>query len=162
MAGLLLQDKNPATATATSTAAAARARCVAAAECDVTDIVDIRRCVDAAVGEFGRLDILVNNAMADPGLSLIPFMETTDAHMDNYWQSGPLATFHFMQVCYPHMRGHDSAIVNVGSRAGSTRPIDRAGDCELDIGGTVVYLASELSAFVTGHTVMVDGGSCRF
>jgi NAD(P)-dependent dehydrogenase (short-subunit alcohol dehydrogenase family) len=115
-----------------------------------------------AVGEFGRLDILVNNAMADPGLSLIPFMETTDAHMDNYWQSGPLATFHFMQVCYPHMRGHDSAIVNVGSRAGSTRPIDRAGDCELDIGRTVVYLASELSAFVTGHTVMVDGGSCRF
>jgi NAD(P)-dependent dehydrogenase (short-subunit alcohol dehydrogenase family) len=47
-------------------------------------------------------------------------------------------------------------------RTGSTRPIGRAGDCELDIGRTVVYLASELSAFVTGHTVMVDGGSCRF
>jgi len=163
--------------------------------------------------------------MADPGLSLIPFMETTDEHMDKYWQSGPLATFHFMQVCYPHLRGHDSAIINVGSRAGidglwgyaaygaakeairaltkaaarewgpdlirvnaiapyadspanrlaqsmqpeatatrggPTRPIARAGDCELDIGRTVIYLASELSAFVTGHTVMVDGGSCRF
>jgi len=48
------------------------------------------------------------------------------------------------------------------SRGGPTRPIGRAGDCELDIGRTVVYLASELSAFVTGHTVMVDGGSCRF
>lgn len=46
--------------------------------------------------------------------------------------------------------------------AGPARPIDRAGDCELDIGRTVVYLASELSAYVTGHTVMVDGGSCRF
>jgi NAD(P)-dependent dehydrogenase (short-subunit alcohol dehydrogenase family) len=177
------------------------------------------------VGEFGTLDILVNNAMADPGLSLIPFMETTDEHMDKYWQSGPLATFHFMQVCYAHLRGHDSAIINVGSRAGidglwgyaaygaakeairaltkaaarewgpdlirvnaiapyadspanrlaqsllpdetaprggATRPIGRAGDCELDIGRTVVYLASELSAFVTGHTIMVDGGSCRF
>jgi len=48
------------------------------------------------------------------------------------------------------------------SHAGSTRPIGRAGDCELDIGRTVVYLASELSAFVTGHKLMVDGGSCRF
>jgi NAD(P)-dependent dehydrogenase (short-subunit alcohol dehydrogenase family) len=224
-ANVVLADKNRATATETAAEVRERGAGALPVECDVTDIDDIRRCVDAAVGEFGTLDILVNNAMADPGLSLIPFMETTDAHMDKYWQSGPLATFHFMQVCYPHLRGHDSAIINVGSRAGidglwgyaaygaakeairaltkaaarewgpdlirvnaiapyadspanrlaqslqpdatasrggPTRPIGRAGDCELDIGRTVVYLASELSAFVTGHTVMVDGGSCRF
>jgi meso-butanediol dehydrogenase/(S,S)-butanediol dehydrogenase/diacetyl reductase len=223
-ARVVIADKN--LATATSTAAEVRERGVSslAVECDVTRIDDIRKTVDAAISEFATLDILVNNAMADPGLSLIPFMETTDEHMDKYWQSGPLATFHFMQVCYPHLRGHASAIVNVGSRAGidglggyaaygaakegiraltkaaarewgpdgirvnaiapyadspanqlaqsllpaststagSTRPIARAGDCELDIGRTVVYLASDLSAFVTGHTVMVDGGSCRF
>jgi NAD(P)-dependent dehydrogenase (short-subunit alcohol dehydrogenase family) len=224
-AHVVIADKNQ--ATATSTAGEVRERGVRslAVQCDVTRIDDIRSTVAAAVAEFGRLDILVNNAMADPGLSLIPFMETTDEHMDKYWQSGPLATFHFMQVCYPHLRGHASAIVNVGSRAGidglwgyaaygaakegiraltkaaarewgpdgirvnaiapyadspanqlaqsllpaatppsaaSTRPIARVGDCELDIGRTVVYLASDLSAFVTGHTVMVDGGSCRF
>ena len=104
-ASVVIADKNM--ATATSTAAEVRERGVAAlaVECDVTRLDDIRGCVDAAVGEFGTLDILVNNAMADPGLSLIPFMETTDEHMDKYWRSGPLATFHFMQVCYPHLRG---------------------------------------------------------
>jgi NAD(P)-dependent dehydrogenase (short-subunit alcohol dehydrogenase family) len=224
-ANVVIADKNA--TTATSAAAEVRERGVAAlaAECDVTDLDDIRTCVDKTMAEFGQLDILVNNAMADPGLSLIPFMDTTDEHMDKYWKSGPLATFHFMQACYPHLRGRDSAIVNVGSRAGidglwgyaaygaakeairaltkaaarewgpdrirvnaiapyadspanrlaqslqpdatatrgaPTRPLSRAGDCELDIGRTVVYLASDLSAFVTGHTVMVDGGSCRF
>ena len=224
-ATVVIADMNLGTATSTAKEVRERGVAALAVECDVTRLADIHACVDETLREFATLDILVNNAMADPGLSLIPFMETTDEHMDKYWRSGPLATFHFMQVCYPHLRGHDSAIINVGSRAGidglwgyaaygaakegiraltkaaarewgpdgirvnaiapyadspanrlaqslqpevtatrggPTRPIARAGDCELDIGRTVVYLASELSAFVTGHTVMVDGGSCRF
>ena len=224
-AHIVVADKNPTTAARTASEVADRGTKSLAVECDVTNIDDVRRCVDTAISTFGQLDVLVNNAMADPALSLISFMDTTDEHMDKYWQSGPMATFHFMQACYPHLRGRNSAIINVGSRAGidglwgyaaygaakeairaitkaaarewgrdgirvnaiapyadspanqlsqqlnsaqtstrsgDTRPIARAGDCELDIGRTVVYLASDLAAFVTGHTVMVDGGSCRF
>ncbi len=36
--------------------------------------------------------------------------------------------------------------------------VGRIGDCELDIGAAAVYLASDDSAYVTGHTMMVDGG----
>jgi NAD(P)-dependent dehydrogenase (short-subunit alcohol dehydrogenase family) len=39
------------------------------------------------------------------------------------------------------------------------KPIPRAGDPEEDIGGVALFLASEDSRFVTGHTLFVDGGA---
>lgn len=41
-------------------------------------------------------------------------------------------------------------------------PLGRVGDCELDVGTAVVFLASDDSRYVTGHTLMVDGGSCAW
>ena len=41
-------------------------------------------------------------------------------------------------------------------------PLRRAGDCEMDIGGVAVFLASDESAYVTGQTMMVDGGMGSF
>ncbi|CAM3270047.1 SDR family NAD(P)-dependent oxidoreductase [Brevibacillus invocatus] len=37
-------------------------------------------------------------------------------------------------------------------------PIKRIGDCEMDIGRTAVFLASKDSDYITGQTIMVDGG----
>jgi NAD(P)-dependent dehydrogenase (short-subunit alcohol dehydrogenase family) len=37
-------------------------------------------------------------------------------------------------------------------------PLHRLGDCEKDVGRAAVYLASDDGSFVTGHTLMVDGG----
>lgn len=42
--------------------------------------------------------------------------------------------------------------------ATSTNPLKRAGDPEKDIGPVVVFLASEMSRFVTGEMINVDGG----
>ncbi len=41
-------------------------------------------------------------------------------------------------------------------------PLRRAGDCEQDIGGAAVFLASDDAAYVTGQTLMVDGGIGSF
>ena len=42
------------------------------------------------------------------------------------------------------------------------RPLGRNGDCELDIGRAVVMLASDYAGYVTGNTLMVDGGTCSW
>ena len=41
-------------------------------------------------------------------------------------------------------------------------PLRRVGDCEDDIGRTAVYLASDDAEYVTGQTLMVDGGMGSF
>jgi 3-oxoacyl-[acyl-carrier protein] reductase len=40
----------------------------------------------------------------------------------------------------------------------ATNPLKRAGDPERDIGPVVVFLASEMSRFITGEMINVDGG----
>jgi NAD(P)-dependent dehydrogenase (short-subunit alcohol dehydrogenase family) len=44
-------------------------------------------------------------------------------------------------------------------RMTSSQPIGRIGDCVDDIGPVAVFLASEDSRYVTGHTLLADGGS---
>ncbi|MEK3935140.1 SDR family oxidoreductase [Sporosarcina sp. FSL W7-1349] len=38
-------------------------------------------------------------------------------------------------------------------------PLKRMGDCEKDIGRSVVFLASDDADYITGQTIMVDGGT---
>jgi NAD(P)-dependent dehydrogenase (short-subunit alcohol dehydrogenase family) len=40
-------------------------------------------------------------------------------------------------------------------------PIGRLGDATSDIGPVVRFLLSDEARFVTGMTIMVDGGSCQ-
>lgn len=40
-------------------------------------------------------------------------------------------------------------------------PLRRIGDCETDIGAATVFLASDAAGYITGHTMMVDGGQTK-
>lgn len=39
-----------------------------------------------------------------------------------------------------------------------TIPFGYSGDCEMDIGPIAVFLANDDSRYITGHTIMADGG----
>jgi 3-oxoacyl-[acyl-carrier protein] reductase len=55
---------------------------------------------------------------------------------------------------------HKLAAENPGfaERSAAARPLGRSGDPEADIGPAVVFLSSEMSRYVTGETLHVDGG----
>jgi len=80
--------------------------------CDVSDAAQIDATVDAVVGAFGRIDILVNAAHHNVRAGKLLEMRSTDIEL--LWKTGPLAALHFMRRCYPHLRGGGS-IVNFGS-----------------------------------------------
>jgi NAD(P)-dependent dehydrogenase (short-subunit alcohol dehydrogenase family) len=190
--------------------------------CDVGQRPQVDAAVGATVEAFGSIDILVNTAIS--GAPRVPLLETTEALAESIWRSGVLGTMHFIQACYPHMKGRNAKVINFGSGAGVTGSIgyaayapakegirsltkvaarelgpdgirvnaicpgaktplmqewideepDRAkaleqsiplrhwGDPDLDIPLAAVFLASDLSQYVTGHTLMVDGGSGLF
>ena len=72
--------------------------------------------VAAALGEFGRIDVLVNNAHS---FALnVPLEETTDALMDESWRSAALGSLYFMQACFPALKQRGGKIINIGSGSG--------------------------------------------
>jgi NAD(P)-dependent dehydrogenase (short-subunit alcohol dehydrogenase family) len=80
---------------------------------DVKNAADLSRCVDEAVATFGGIQILVNNAQQVP---LGPLLALSDEQVAEGWESGPLATFRMMKLCYPHLKG-DGCIINLASTA---------------------------------------------
>jgi len=87
-----------------------------AVTCDVTDRASVDACVTRALEEWGRLDILVNNAQRAP-LSPVSFMDHTDEIFALCLDTGLRGTFYFMQACHPHLKG-GGKIINLGSAAG--------------------------------------------
>ncbi|MFI5053220.1 MAG: SDR family NAD(P)-dependent oxidoreductase [Acidimicrobiia bacterium] len=187
-------------------------------ECDIEHREQVEASVQHTVDRWGRVDLLVNNAHTKMYQSL---RRMTDADMETMWQSGPMASFRFMQLCFPFLRETKGCVVNMGSgssilplgamsgyamtkeavrvlaRVGAVEwgrfgirvnsicpmaetpglaefgdatepgaveavtasiPLGRWGDPEADIGRAVVYLASKDGRYVTGTTLMVDGG----
>jgi NAD(P)-dependent dehydrogenase (short-subunit alcohol dehydrogenase family) len=188
-----------------------------ALRCDIEHRNEVEASVASTVERWGRIDVLVNNAQTKIYQSI---RRMTEADMQTMWQSGPMASFRFMQVCFPYLRETAGCVVNMGSGSSIlpqgamsgyamtkeavrvlTRvaavewgrfgirvnaicpladspgfdefndaapgaleavlplvPLGRLGDAESDIGRAVVYLCGPDGRYVTGTTLMVDGG----
>jgi 3-oxoacyl-[acyl-carrier protein] reductase len=91
---------------------------------DVADAVAVQAMADAAVKQFGRIDILVNNAalrrekpFAD--MSYAEWREIMDVTLDG--------TFHCVKACLPALRKSGAGtIVNIGGLSAHTGARDRA------------------------------------
>jgi NAD(P)-dependent dehydrogenase (short-subunit alcohol dehydrogenase family) len=85
---------------------------------DLRDPRTPRRVVDTAVDAFGRVDALINNAVATNEPK--PFVDITVDDYDLVFDTAPRATFFLMQAVYPTMAAAGGGvIVNLGSASGT-------------------------------------------
>ena len=76
----------------------------------------VKSVVDAAVKEFGRIDVLINNAQASA--SGVPIQDHTTEQFDLAIYSGLYAAFYYMKACYPYLKETQGSIINFASGAG--------------------------------------------
>ena len=99
-----------------------RARAV---QCDVADLGSVEACVETLRDTYGRLDVLVNNAVS--GVEARPLLEWTASDLRVSFESGLVGTFHFMQRCYPDLARRGGSVINLGSAAGYEGHVGLAG-----------------------------------
>ena len=71
---------------------------------------------EAAIKEFGRIDVLINNAQASA--SGVAIQDHTTEQFDLAMYSGLYATFYYMKACYPYLKETKGSVINFASGAG--------------------------------------------
>ena len=91
---------------------------------DVADAAAVQAMADAATKQFGRIDILVNNAALRREK---PFAEMSYAEWREIMDVTLDGTFHCVKACLPHLRKSGTGtIVNIGGLSAHTGARDRA------------------------------------
>jgi NAD(P)-dependent dehydrogenase (short-subunit alcohol dehydrogenase family) len=132
-------------------------RCQAAI-CDVRDRAQVKTMVDDAIAEFGRIDILINNAGVE---SLPSVAEMTEAEWDEMIDTLLKGTFLCSQAVGAHMTERGKGrIVTTGSIASTTGMPRQAHYCAAKHGvvGFTKALAIELAEFDVTVNVVCPGG----
>ena len=93
---------------------------VLAVQADVNSGADnaavVRNVIDRTIQEFGRIDVLINNAQASA--SGVSIAQHTTEQFDLARYSGLYSTFYYMQACYPHLKETQGSVINFASGAG--------------------------------------------
>jgi 3-oxoacyl-[acyl-carrier protein] reductase/pteridine reductase len=87
-----------------------------ALRCDIRDPASVRATVAAVLEEFGRLDLLINNAGV---FATVPLEAITVAEWDEMFETNTRGAFLMAQAAHPHLKASHGRIVNIGSLGGS-------------------------------------------
>ncbi len=86
-----------------------------AIECDVRSEASVRAAIHAAVGPFGRLDLIVNNAAI---FDSAPLDSLTLDQWDAVFETNVRGPFLVAREALPYLRAAEGRIVNIGSLGG--------------------------------------------
>ena len=128
---------------------------VMAVKCDVGVEADCKNVVDTIINEYGKIDILINNAgISDP----IPALEEDLDLFKRVIQIDLISCFHLAQLCAQHMETQESggAIVNVASIHGfvGSSPNNQPGYTAAK--GGLINLTRELALEWARHGIRVN------
>jgi len=116
-ADVVVSARTPAQMEATAEKVRARGRRALVVPCDVLDPAQRKALVDRTLEEFGRLDVLVNNAGGWPPK---PTLETTEEEFEACFRFNVTTAYALSRLAVPRMveTSGKGAIVNVSSVAG--------------------------------------------
>ena len=87
-----------------------------AVETDVSDATSVASMVETVIGDFGRVDVLVNNAAALAGLARRPFEEIPEEEWDRVMAVNLKGPWLCVKAIAPHMKGRQRGkIINLSS-----------------------------------------------
>ena len=86
-----------------------------AIECDVRAEASVRAAIQAVIGEFGRFDLLVNNAAV---FESAPFENISLETWDTIFETNTRGPFLVAREALPYLRAAQGRIVNIGSLGG--------------------------------------------
>jgi NAD(P)-dependent dehydrogenase (short-subunit alcohol dehydrogenase family) len=84
--------------------------------CHVGDEDQLAALVQATLDQYGRIDILINNAAINPVYG--PLAEATPEVFDKIMQVNVRACMILGNLCYPHLSQHGGSIINISSVEG--------------------------------------------
>jgi pteridine reductase len=93
----------------------ARGRKAAGFSCDVRSPQSVSSAVAAVIAEFGRLDVLVNNAGLFETAELVSI---TVEQWDAMFETNTRGPFLVAQAAFPHLKAARGRIINIGSLGG--------------------------------------------
>jgi len=95
-------------------------------ECDVRSEISVRSAVAASVGQFKRLDLVVNNAAV---FQSTPLDSLTIEQWDSVFETNTRGPFLVAREALPHLRAAQGRIVNIGSLGGIKAWVTHAHYC---------------------------------
>ena len=152
-ASVIIADIDMETANETAEEIKAAGGKVAAVRTDLTIVADAPKLVEATVKEFGRLDIMVNNAGY---MQIMPFLDVTEALYDRTLNINLKGMFFYSQAAAKQMisQGEGGRIINTASLA-ALLPSPPMAHYAASKGG-VVSLTKAMARELVAHDILVN------
>ncbi|MGL4538949.1 MAG: glucose 1-dehydrogenase [Cetobacterium sp.] len=124
-------------------------------KCDVTSIQDLEEVVKATIQEFGKINILVNNAGGGGG-GREKFLELTSEYLQKIYNLNVFSIFNLSRLCAPHMIASEyGSIVNISSMASLMQSHNMSvyGSSKAAINQLTKYMAVDLGPIIRVNAI---------